>query len=298
MQHFDLRAGVFHTGSLCRHVDFDDTPALGYIHLLRSGRLKLETAGQPSRVLDEPAVVFYPRPALHRLVPLDEAGAQLVCARLEFDAQNRNPLTHCMPALLVLPLSEVGPLQGALELLFDEALQPPAAGRQAVLDRLCEVVVVQLLRHLMQTGSAAASLLAGLAHAGLAKALEAMHEQPAHAWALGELAALAGMSRSRFAATFRHIVGCTPGDYLADWRLSVAQSLLRRGRPLKLVAAEVGYATPSALARLFRSRLDVPPAAWLRAQTAGGPSAPTSAAGAVADAPETSAEFASACLPR
>ena len=48
------------------------------------------------------------------------------------------------------------------------------------------------------------------------------------------------MSRSNFAATFRREVGETPGDYLTRWRMAIAQSMLQRARPLKLVAGEVG----------------------------------------------------------
>jgi AraC-like DNA-binding protein len=72
------------------------------------------------------------------------------------------------------------------------------------------------------------------------------------------------MSRARFAVNFRDTVGMTPGEYLGEWRLGLAQSLLRRGKPVNVVAHEVGYANASALSRAFTARRGVAPTAWLK----------------------------------
>lgn len=76
------------------------------------------------------------------------------------------------------------------------------------------------------------------------------------------------MSRTAFANTFRELLGQTPADYLTGWRMALAQSRLREGRPIKLLADELGYANPSALLRAFASKVGLSPRAWL-ARTAG-----------------------------
>jgi AraC-like DNA-binding protein len=81
---------------------------------------------------------------------------------------------------------------------------------------------------------------------------------------VAELAALAGMSRASFAAHFHDVVGATPADYLVGWRVSLAQKRLREGRPMALIADEVGYESPSALARAFRRKVGASPSEWLR----------------------------------
>lgn len=50
----------------------------------------------------------------------------------------------------------------------------------------------------------------------------------------------AGMSRARFAKHFHQVVAVTPFEYLCVWRIGVAQSLLKKGEPLKVVAPSVG----------------------------------------------------------
>jgi AraC-like DNA-binding protein len=59
-----------------------------------------------------------------------------------------------------------------------------------------------------------------------------LFHQKSHAWSLEQLAKRAGMSRARFAAYFRQVVGMTPFDYLTNWRLGVAQTMLRKGNSL------------------------------------------------------------------
>jgi len=76
------------------------------------------------------------------------------------------------------------------------------------------------------------------------------------------------MSRSRFADEFRSVVGITPGNYLTGWRITVARELLKSGRPLKLVAEDVGYASAPALSRAFRATTRQSPREWKRAAAA------------------------------
>lgn len=267
LHRFELRARVFQTGALCRSARFDAAERVGYIHVLRGGTLELETSGARKRTLAQPSLIFYPRATTHRLVPKGSEGVDLVCATVEFGLRMQNPLTQAVPRVIVVPLAEAGVLADALALLFREAAETHC-GRQAVLDRVSEVVVVLLLRYLMDRNLISSGVLAGLADRRLMKAMNVMHDAPGRAWSLDELARVAGMSRARFALHFRRTVGQTPGAYLTDWRISLAQSLLREGRTVKLVASEVGYESASALARAFANRLRLSPTAWVRREGA------------------------------
>ena len=106
-------------------------------------------------------------------------------------------------------------------------------------------------------------LITGLSDPRLARALVAMHDHPGAAWTLERMAGHAGMSRTAFANTFRELLGQTPADYLTGWRMALAQSRLREGRPIKLLGEELGYANPSAFSRAFTARVGKSPRAWL-----------------------------------
>ncbi len=213
-------------------------------------------------VIDRPSVLFYPRRCRHRLQADEANGAEIVCASIAFGAGMLNPLVHALPEVLIVPLKSTGELAPTVELLFAEAFAR-RPGRQTAVDRLTEYLLVLLLRAAMEARLVEGGVLMGLADRRLAQAINAIHERPEHAWTLEELAHAAGMSRARFAVHFRETVGITPFDYLADWRVGVAQALLKRGKPLKIVAPSVGYSSPAALARAFRQRAGVSPAEWL-----------------------------------
>ena len=261
LRHFQLSARLFHAGPMCGRQPFDG--ASGFIHLLRAGTVEVRSAVHDGWRIDTPSVIFYPRPAAHLFVTPADAPVDLVCAAVDLGSAAGNPLAMALPPALHLPLAQVPGLGATLELLFAEAAERHC-GWQAAVDRLCELLLIQLLRHLMDAGEASAGLLAGLADARLAKAISAVHERPAAPWSLDAMAAAAGMSRARFAVKFRDTVGMTPGNYLSEWRLGLAQSLLRRGKPVNVVANEVGYANASALSRVFAARKGVPPTTWAK----------------------------------
>lgn len=153
-----------------------------------------------------------------------------------------------------------------LALLFEEAFDQ-RCGRVALVERLFEVVMIQVLRQLMESGDVRGGLLSGLSHPRLRNALVAMHEAPAQEWTLDTLANVAGMSRSVFATTFRKTVGTTPGQYLQSWRVRLAQKALLRGRSLKVIAVEVGYGSEAALSRAFKAQSGRSPRRWKASDT-------------------------------
>jgi len=50
---------------------------------------------------------------------------------------------------------------------------------------------------------------------------------------------------------------------LTDLRIAIAQGLLKKDKPVSLVANEVGYEHGSALARVFRKKTGLSPKEWL-----------------------------------
>lgn len=267
LSHFGVSAGTFHSGAFCGTSGFDGTQSVGHLHLLRAGELSLKLGNDPAITLDKPTLIFFPRPYRHLLSAPDHADAQLVCASLAFDGGAGNALAAALPDYLILELQQLPDLSGTLDWLFNEAFGD-ICGREAMMDRLFEMLVIQLLRHLLVQRNQSPGMLAGLADPRLARTLSAMHDAPAKAWTVADLSAIANMSRASFAEYFRQVVGQTPVDYLVSWRISLAQKRLREGRSIALVADEVGYESPSALARAFRRKTGVSPREWTQAAKA------------------------------
>lgn len=268
-ERFRVRASLFHAGPLCGVTHFDAHPGRGFLHVMRRGEMEIRHEADSGLVqrlsVTEPSLVFYPRPLAHDFHNAPAEGSDFVCATLDFDAGEAHPLVLALPPLVVLPLARVDGIAATLQLLFAEA-ERVRCGQRLLADRLFEVLLLQLLRWMLDQRDAALplGLLRGLADPRLARSLTAMHSLPGAPWSLAQMAAEAGMSRSRFALAFKEAVGQAPADYLSQWRLAIARGELRAGKPLKVLAAELGYANPSALSRRFTQQTGQSPRAWLQ----------------------------------
>ncbi|MEH6347085.1 MAG: AraC family transcriptional regulator [Bermanella sp.] len=263
LNRFSINAKVFFSGNICGVQPFGAKDSSdGHLHLLKSGTLTLvNDQGQKTR-FDKPSVIFFPQATHHQIVASETDQAELVCTSIQYDDGFNNPLAAALPNFLYFDLKDSDLLGQASQWLFDEAFNE-RCGREPMIDRLSDIFLIQVLRHVLEEGVVAHGMLAGLSHPQLSKVMNAIHHQPQQNWSLESLAEIAAMSRSKFAELFRDVVGQPPGDYISDWRLAVAQGLLKKNKAVGLVAHEVGYENGSALARVFRKKIGLSPKQWL-----------------------------------
>jgi transcriptional regulator GlxA family with amidase domain len=259
LERFPPRAGVFHVGPLSGTHEFHPDTQPCHLHVVRRGHVRLGTTGPLDHDLAAPGIFFLPRAESHRLLAGD--GTEVISATLRFGAGGSDALIGCLPHLVAARTEQVPALTVLADLISIEHIDLHP-GRQSVLDRLCELAAVGVLRHCMATGLTNGGTLAGMCDARLSKALVAILEKPEADWALAELAALAGMSRARFALQFHRVVGMTPGDKITACRIAVALELLRQGLSIKQISLRVGYASATAFAHAFMRTTGVAPAQW------------------------------------
>lgn len=190
-------------------------------------------------------------------------GAQLICGFLGCDARPFNPLLATLPR--VLHLRAAGDHDSVLRRLVEMAVAEcaaPRAGSESVLSRLSELLFVEVVRsYVAQLPPGGTGWFAGLRDESIGRALQRLHERPAQAWSLEQLAKEIGISRSTLAERFAQLVGVPPMQYLAQWRIQLAASLLRSGKAgLAEIAERVGYGSEAALSRAFKRQVGVAPA--------------------------------------
>jgi len=228
------------------------------LFIVRQGRFNFTDNGLHDLDGKAPVLVFFPRGAPADVkIQADMEDAEYVCASVDAGGDS-NPIALALPDMVTVPLEDAKPLQAVTDILLEEAFSPRCGGR-AVIDRLCEIVVIRLLRHLIESGTTKVGLVAGLAHPNLSFAIVAIHENPEKSWRLEALAQTAAMSRTHFANTFREVVGVTPGEYLSSWRLTLARMEIAKGIPLKTIVGKVGFSSSAALSRAFKRRYGVSP---------------------------------------
>jgi AraC-like DNA-binding protein len=205
-------------------------------------------------------------------VSLNGGGAEhthLICGFLGCDARPFNPLLGSLPRVIHLRGSDhdgriLGPI---VEIALSESTAMSTGG-DAVLARLSELLFVEVVRrHIARLPPENIGWLAGLRDAHIGRALQRLHAQPAHPWTLEDLAKACGVSRSVLAERFTRLVGSPPMQYLADWRMQLAASLLRSTTAsLAEIAERVGYGSETALSHAFKRRLGVAPAPYRRGE--------------------------------
>jgi AraC-like DNA-binding protein len=99
--------------------------------------------------------------------------------------------------------------------------------------------------------------------------LNLLHALPNRPWTVDELAKEVAMSRAALAKRFVELVGQSPIQYLAGWRMHLARDLLRESTlGIGEIAGRVGYDSEAAFNRAFHRHVGSPPAAWRQASSA------------------------------
>ncbi|MGC9371311.1 MAG: AraC family transcriptional regulator [Paracoccaceae bacterium] len=165
-------------------------------------------------------------------------------------------LRRALPPILTLKGDDwKSPL---VPLLRDEVAKDEP-GQAAVLDRLLDLLLIAVLKEWFARPEAreAARAQGDLL---VARALKAMHRDPAHPWTLESLASEIGASRASLARRFNEVVGEPPMTFLKNWRLSLAADLLcDPGESVGTVAEKVGYSSPFAFSAAFKRVRGVSP---------------------------------------
>ena len=178
-----------------------------------------------------------------------------------FDSPDTALLVSLLPS--VVHVRGVERLSALVRLVGEEASER-RAGRDLVLTRLVEVLLIEALRA-TPSGDAPPGLLRGLADARIAPAIRQMHSQLTRAWTVGQLARTAAVSRSAFFERFTRTVGLAPMEYLLAWRMAVAKDLLRRqDLAVDDVAERVGYGSASTFSTAFSRHVGQSPSRYAR----------------------------------
>ena len=186
---------------------------------------------------------------------------RLLGAWFAFDSPDSALLVSLLPSLV--HVRRIERLSVLVRLVNEEASEGKP-GRELVLTRLVEVLLIEALR-LTPDDGAPPGLLRGLGDARLALAIRQMHGQLARSWTVAQLARTAALSRSSFFDRFTRTVGLPPMEYLFAWRMAVAKDLLRRHDfGIDEVAEHVGYGSASTFSTAFRRYVGQPPRRYAR----------------------------------
>lgn len=301
--HFLRMSGVFY----CRSeftapwaLDLPPIPDCLMLHVVTSGRCRLEIEGEEGRLLQLGDLALVPHGEGHRLASEPGAPAArlfdlprelvseryeilrhggggaattIICGAVRFDHPAAHHLVRLLPKVIgveVWSSPQREWLESTLRLMAVEAreLRP---GGETIITRLADILVIQAIRSWIAEDSAVhKGWLGALRDRQIGRAILLIHRDPARAWTVASLASEAAMSRSAFAARFTELVGEPAMHYVARWRMHVALSWLQEdGAALAELASRLGYQSEAAFSRAFKRFLGVSPGSVRRRREVG-----------------------------
>ncbi|OSZ57185.1 AraC family transcriptional regulator [Streptomyces pharetrae CZA14] len=192
--------------------------------------------------------------------PESAADSAVVLLKSTYPVHGRlsDRVLSALPRLALVPATtdECPPLA-----MIEQELRSGAPGRQVVLDRLLDLLLVCSLREWFElSGARAPAWYRAHRDPVVGRALKLIHGDPARAWTVASLAAETGLSRAQFSRRFSEVIGQPPMAYLTEWRLCQAADLLARtDATVDAVSRQVGYANAYALSVAFKRTLGVRP---------------------------------------
>lgn len=191
--------------------------------------------------------------------------------RFVFETSNEDLLLQLLPPLVHVALNETTSARILALLSMNEAEnRAPGPGSDFIVARLMELLLVELLRSEgFTTQPTKTGMLQGLADSVTARALVAMHGDPAKPWTTSALARICGCSRSAFNLRFTNTVGVAPMTYLHRWRMAIAKEELHRGeRSVTEIAFMIGFQSSGAFTRAFTRLAGCSPTRFVEAHRA------------------------------
>ncbi|MEM7215639.1 MAG: AraC family transcriptional regulator [Pseudomonadota bacterium] len=189
----------------------------------------------------------------------------LAALKVDFGGE-ASPVLDALPDTITIDLTTSTEVSAIAQLILSE-IKPKRCGGQFALDKLCEFLMVNLLRNLIENRTAESGVLAGLAHPNLSGAIVAIHDWPGKNWRLDDFVDLSGMSRSQFMNEFQGIVGKSPMAYLKQWRMTLARNALLNGERVKETARKFGYGSGDAFTRAFTQAYGISPTRMISLDT-------------------------------
>jgi len=200
-------------------------------------------------------------------IPSDEpCDATLVCGFLGCDLRPFNPLIETLPRLMHLRAEEGQDWVAQYMRQVVAESKHKRLGGEAILERMSEMMFIDAVRRDIEAPpETSRGWLAGLRDRFVGRVLALMHDAPADAWTVDELGRRVGLSRSSLHERFAELIGQTPIQYLANWRIQVGAALLRNtSSTVATVAQEVGYESEATFTKAFKRLTGNSPALWRR----------------------------------
>jgi AraC-like DNA-binding protein len=217
-------------------------------------------SGRPHWIADQPGRKLLPSQLAGEACelgnPLFQRGEitqSLMCGLVNFDKASSHPILDSLPQVLHFPkLTTEDPIWMTV-MLIESEMQRTLGKGGTIVDRLTEVLFLQLLNRYAYKNQEMTGFLAAFRDRRIHKALTLIHQEPEFNWTIATLGERVGMSRATLVRHFQSSIGLAPMAYILNWRMMKAYNLIKYSNSnLEQVAEHVGFASARTLSKAFQ----------------------------------------------
>ena len=203
-----------------------------------------------------------------KLTPSEEAGKacsigtklnqdghitnKLICGVIYYEKDISHPIIDSLPSILHFTDIDSNSTIWRTVMMIDDLMDDEFSSQTSIIDRLTEVLFLQLLNNHINENQNTQGFFAALKDKRIHKVLRYIHQYPHINWSLEQLGNLVGMSRSTLIRQFKNNLDVTPVIYIRNWRMMKAYDLINNSnKSLEQIADTVGYSTARSLNKTF-----------------------------------------------
>ncbi len=177
----------------------------------------------------------------------------IMCGLIKFDQSVAHPIFNSLPALLHFPCINPDSAIWMTITFIEKELIRAQKLRNPIIDRLTEVLFLQLLNHYISENQETVGFLAALGDRRMHRAFNLIHQHPGFDWTLASLGEQIGMSKATLVRHFQDSIGISPMAYITNWRMIKARNLLKySSETLEHIAEMVGFSSARTLSKAFQ----------------------------------------------
>jgi len=196
-------------------------------------------------------------------MPLFQNGEitnKLICGLIDYEKDVLHPLVDALPSVLHFSGIKQNDPVWMTVLLIDAEMENAQTNHTSIIDRLTEVLFMQLLNKHMSDNKEITGFFAALHDKRICRALELIHKNPKFQWSIDLLAEQANLSGATLIRRFNSTVGVPPMTYLLKWRMIKAHNLIKySSKTIDEISGMVGFSSARTLTKAFLSHYKMTP---------------------------------------
>ncbi|MEH6583410.1 MAG: AraC family transcriptional regulator [Halioglobus sp.] len=197
--------------------------------------------------------------------PLFQQGKitnRVMCGLVEYEDAISHPIISALPSIFHLSDIAYDDSVWSTVRLIDTEIVRSGRNRNLIIDRLTEVLFIQLLNQYINENEHLTGFLAALREPRIGRVLQVLHKNPEKQWTLDLISNEAGMSRASLQRKFKDDLGVSPMTYLSKWRLAKAYQLTRHSSlSLDGIADRTGFSDARTMRTAFQRQYGLSPSA-------------------------------------